>query len=55
MIVVNVVALGIGYIDIDTQIDMLIDTYEGKLPSKYRQKQNVSLDGTTTNNASPDY
>lgn len=52
---VKIVGLGIGYIDIDTEIDMLIDTYEGKLPARYRQKQNVSLDGTTTDNASPDY
>ena len=48
-------ALGIGYIDIDSQMDMFIDTYEQKMPAQYRQKQNVTLDGATTNSNSPDY
>lgn len=52
---VKIVALGIGYVDIDTQIDMFIDTYEEKLPAQYRQKQNVTLDGLTTDSNSPDY
>jgi len=49
------IALGIGYVDIDSQIDKDIDTYEGKLPSRFRQKQYVSLNGQTTDNTSPEY
>lgn len=52
---IKIVALGIGYIDIDSQMDMFIDTYEQKMPAQYRQKQNVTLDGATTNSNSPDY
>jgi len=52
---VKFVALGIGYVDVDSQMDMDIENYEGKLPAKYRQKQNVSLDGATTDLANPDY
>lgn len=48
-------ALGIGYVDIDSQIDLGIDTYEGKLPSRYRQKQHVSLSGATVDNANPEF
>lgn len=40
-------ALGIGYVDIDSQLDLDIETYEGKMPSRFRQKQNVSLDGAS--------
>lgn len=49
------VALGIGYVDIDSQLDIEIDQYEGKLPSRYRQKQHVNLAGTTTDNANPEF
>jgi hypothetical protein len=52
---IKFVALGIGYVDIDKQLDMLIDTYEAKLPTRYRQKENVSLLGTPTNLDNPDY
>jgi len=52
---VKIVALGIGYIDIDSQEDLFIDTYEQKLPAQYRQKQNVTLDGATVDSNSPDY
>ena len=52
---VKFVALGIGYVDIDSQSDMMIDTFEEKLPAKYRQKQNVTLDGATTDRATPEY
>lgn len=52
---IKFVALGIGYVDIDSQGDLLIDTFEAKLPARYRLKEHVSLDGTTTDNATPDY
>lgn len=39
-------ATGIGYISLDMMDDFNIRTFAQKLPTKYRQKQNVSLDGT---------
>lgn len=41
---------GIGYFDFDliTYWDILL--FEGRIPKIYRQKQDVSLDGTTTDN-----
>lgn len=48
-------ALGIGYIDIDTHQDLEITQYENKIPSRFRQKQNVSIDGTQVNLDNPDY
>jgi hypothetical protein len=48
-------ALGIGYVDINSQLDLDIDTYEGKIPSRFRQKQNVSLSGDQTNLDNPIY
>jgi len=48
-------ALGIGYVDISSQMDVEIDTYEGKIPSRFRQKQHVSLDGETTDLDNPQY
>ncbi len=49
------VALGYGYVDINFIQDWDIDTYEDKLPSAYRLKQNVSLDGADTDLPSPQY
>jgi len=46
-------ALGIGYVDIERHIDLDIDTYENKLPSRFRQKQNVNPVTGSTNNANP--
>lgn len=41
-------ALGIGYVSIFKITDYDIWTYRNKLPAKYRLKQNVSLDGEST-------
>lgn len=50
------VALGIGYIDIEYQADWGVIIYPiDKLPSRFRQKQNVSLDGTTVNQPNPEF
>lgn len=49
----KIVALGIGYADIEYQEDWGIDVYEGKIPARFRQKQNVSLDGRTVDNDNP--
>lgn len=48
-------ALGIGYVDIDSQLDVDIDTYEDKIPYRFRQKQNVSLSGQETNQDNPEF
>jgi len=48
-------ALGIGYVDINFLLDYDISTFEYKLPSRFRQKQNVSLDGETTDNPLPEF
>lgn len=49
------IALGYGYVNIDTTIDSDILKFENKLPKKYRVKNYVSLDGTTTDNNLPEY
>lgn len=46
-------AIGIGYVDICEVMDFDLDFYESKMPYKNRIKQNVSLDGLTTNKANP--
>lgn len=43
------VATGIGYVAITMIDDFKIMFFQEKLPSRYRTKQNVSLDGTLTN------
>lgn len=48
-------ALGIGYVDINNHMDIEIQVYEGKIPSRFRLKQNVSNDGLTTNMDNPSY
>ena len=45
------VALGIGYMSVEYQLDSDVSLYEQKIPSRFRQKENVSLDGATVNNA----
>ncbi len=52
---ISFVALGVGYVDIDNQIDVGIDVYEDKIPTRFRQKQNVSLDGATVDQANPEF
>ncbi len=49
------VALGFGHVDINYQNDYGILGFENKLPSRFRQKQNVSLDGTQSDLPGPDY
>lgn len=49
------IALGIGYVDIDSVLELGIEQYEGKIPARYRQQQNVSLDGTQTDLPNPEY
>lgn len=43
------VATGIGYVSIESQSDFDIMTFEQRIPTRFRQKQHVSLDGTLTN------
>ena len=48
-------ALGIGYCAIQEITDFDIWLYQEKIPRGYRLKQNVSLDGQTTNQDEPEY
>lgn len=43
------IAKGIGYVDINYLMDYDLSTFEEKIPSRYRLKQDVSLDGQSTN------
>lgn len=52
---IKFVALGIGYVDIDSQLDKDLEMYEGKIPQRFRQKQNVSLSGELVNQANPEF
>lgn len=52
---IKFVALGIGYVDIETEIDWDVEFYQDKIPARFRQKQNVSLDGETTDMANPEF
>ena len=45
---VKFVATGSGYVSVDLYADQKIQMFENKIPSQYRSKQNVSLDGTQT-------
>ena len=45
---IKFVPKGIGYFAIEKITDKRVATYENRLPKKYRLKQNVSLDGTMT-------
>jgi len=49
------VALGIGYADIESQLDQNIELYEDKMPRRFRQKANVNPTTGSTNNANPIY
>jgi hypothetical protein len=52
---VKFVAKGIGYVDIEYMADSNITPFEVRLPKRFRQKQNVSLDGKTTDQSTPSY
>lgn len=49
------VALGYGYASIELLNAIDVSVYEGKIPARYRQKQNVSLNGQTVDNAHPEF
>lgn len=51
----KIVAGGIGYIDFDNITDHDIFTFENKLPKRFRQKQNVALDGETDDLDNPEF
>lgn len=52
---IQFIALGIGYVDISYQNDWGLMFYEDKIPARFRQKQNVSIDGATTDMANPEF
>lgn len=52
---IKFIALNIGYVDIDYQNDWGLQFFEDKIPARFRQKQNVSTDGRTTDLANPQF
>lgn len=52
---ISFIALGIGYVDIAYQNDWGILYYEDKLPARFRQKQNVSIDGRQVDLPNPQF
>jgi hypothetical protein len=50
---VKLIPKGIGYFDLDSSLDFDILTFENRLPKLYREKQNVSIDGLTSNLDNP--
>ncbi len=52
---ITFVALGFGYVDITYQADWDIFLYDMRLPTRFRQKQNVSIDGATQNLDNPQF
>lgn len=48
-------ATGLGYCHINMMEDHDVWLYQDKIPAGYRIKQNVSLDGATTNQNTPEY
>ena len=50
---IKIVATGIGYVAFNMIDDFKIETFQQRLPSQYRTKQNVSLDGTETDMDNP--
>lgn len=45
---IKLIATGIGYVDVEFLSDWDLLIFEQRLPTRFRQKQNVSLDGETT-------
>ncbi len=41
--------------NIESEIDWDVEFYQDKIPARFRQKQNVSLDGETTDMANPEF
>ena len=49
------VAKAFGYCAVEQTTGFDLLTFEQRIPKKYRLRQNVSLDGTTTGNANPSF
>lgn len=52
---IQIIANAIGYVDIDLMTDHAITAFEDRLPKRFRQEQNVSLDGTQHDLSVPQY
>ena len=52
---ITFIALGIGYVDISYQNDWGLQFFEDKIPARFRQKQNVSMDGATVDQDTPEF
>jgi hypothetical protein len=52
---IKFVALGIGYVHIENQVDCDLEFYDFKMPLRYRQKQNVNFAGDLTDQDNPEF
>lgn len=52
---IKLVANGYGYVSVDTIMDRDILVFENRIPKRYREKQNVSIDGTQTDLPNPQW
>lgn len=52
---IKLTCTNIGHFDLDTVEDHDIFTFEDKIPRRFRSKQNVSLDGETTDMDNPEF
>lgn len=52
---IRFVALGYGYVSVNNVTDHDILGFEERIPKRFRSKQNVSLDGKTTDEPTPEY
>jgi hypothetical protein len=52
---VKIVATGLGYVSINYLMDWDILSFEQRIPKRYRMKENVSLDGKSTDLDNPEF
>jgi hypothetical protein len=49
------VATGFGYVDIIYEADWDVSLFDMRLPTRFREKQNVALAGTPDNQPTPEF
>lgn len=53
LVKLSYMAQGFGYVDISQSVYYDIERFDAKLPTRFRLKQNVSIDGTVVDQANP--
>jgi len=53
LVKLSYIAQGFGYVDISQSVYYDIERFDAKLPTRFRQKQNVSINGTVVDQANP--